>query len=316
MTRWAPRARLALAAFTTALAIGCDTTSQNLPRLEDPNNHFDLVLGVRNADAGDSVVDGRRVTYVPDRPNVRVWYFGGSTMYGIGQRPAHTIPSEIARLAERDGIRIEGLNFGVPADVNWQETIRFAEALASDLPRPDLVVFYDGVNDRTLEFLRSEWGDTDPSVSRRQPVSDRERRLLLDRANGRRTDPSTARALEAAQYGRGVRTALALAAPDDLPVVHFWQPHLATRTPLGADAELAQDLGLDPADQPNAVADYRELAELSGAHPVDLSQTFDDVEGPIFIDVSHTNERGALLVATAMYADLHDRLRTLSDGAR
>ena len=67
-------------------------------------------------------------------------------MFGFGQRDEHTIPSEIARLAEADGIRIRSVNFGVESYNGYQETMAFADALAKDDP-PDLVVFYDGVNE-------------------------------------------------------------------------------------------------------------------------------------------------------------------------
>ncbi len=110
---------------------------------------WDPFIGTRMKDYDGlhvTVSDGRRVSFQPEDPELTVWYFGGSTMFGIGQRDTHTIPSEIARLAERDGTAVRSANYGVPGWVNWQETLLLAELLDSQKP-PDLIVFYDGAND-------------------------------------------------------------------------------------------------------------------------------------------------------------------------
>lgn len=280
----------------------------------------DPMLGARLVDArGDhvNIVDGRRATWQPDSPGaaeVTVWYFGGSTMFGIGQRDDHTIPSVVAKLAETDGITVRSWNFGVSADVNWTETLRFAEALGSDLPRPDLVVFYDGSNDQGLGFERVDTGRTDAGTSSRLSVSDGERAPLTDGPTIE--DPAQRAALAAelaaAQYGRGVRVARALAADAGVPVVHFWQPQPFAKEPGSADAELYRRLEFDPALLPAARAAYDAIRERSGVDPIDLSRTLDDVEQPVFFDGSHTNELGARIVAAAMY----ERLRPLMAAAR
>jgi hypothetical protein len=77
---------------------------------------------------------------------LEVFFFGGSTMWGLGSRDAHTIPSEIARLAGADGLPIQATNFGEVAYVSWQEVMLLAERCAAG-DVPDLAVFYDGVND-------------------------------------------------------------------------------------------------------------------------------------------------------------------------
>ncbi|MCB0995378.1 MAG: SGNH/GDSL hydrolase family protein [Acidimicrobiales bacterium] len=91
-----------------------------------------------------------------DRPVVA--FFGGSTTFGEGQRDEHTIPSEIARLAEAAGTPIRVINYGQRSWTAWQESILFdqvtAQPDAQDLP--DLVVFYDGAN----EVLQQEQAST------------------------------------------------------------------------------------------------------------------------------------------------------------
>jgi len=280
----------------------------------------DRVVGVRNTDIDGqfvNVTDGRRVSYTPDNPTLEVWFFGGSTMYGIGQRDDHTIPSVIARLAEADGINIRATNFGVNGDVNWQETIRFAEALGTDLPRPDLVVFYDGWNEESLGQYRAEIGSLDPAVSERLPFSDldREREQIIlagrDRLSPGAEQIQTAIPLAAAQYGRGVRTARSLAAADGIEAVHIWQPIATIKQFFPSDDELLRRIEFDPQWRSERVEQYAAIRELSGVEPLDLSTVFDDVERPVYIDQGHTNEMGARLVAETIYDYLRSRLELL-----
>ncbi|HEX2228917.1 MAG TPA: hypothetical protein VHM64_17415 [Candidatus Binatia bacterium] len=77
---------------------------------------------------------------------VKIFMFGGSTLWGTGARDAYTIPSLLAKELRRKGIISEVTNFGETAYVSTQEII----ALILRLQRgdvPDLVIFYDGVND-------------------------------------------------------------------------------------------------------------------------------------------------------------------------
>jgi lysophospholipase L1-like esterase len=95
---------------------------------------------------------GRRVTPQPRTPAVpaaRVYFFGGSTMWGTAQRDDHTIPAEAARRLQAlagPGERIEVTNFGESGYVMTQELLALMLALRAG-DRPDVVVFYDGIND-------------------------------------------------------------------------------------------------------------------------------------------------------------------------
>jgi hypothetical protein len=95
---------------------------------------------------------GRRVTpqpAVPAVPRARVFFFGGSTMWGSFQRDDHTIPAEAARRLQQvagPGARIDVGNFGETGWVMTQEMLELMLQLRSGA-RPDVVVFYDGIND-------------------------------------------------------------------------------------------------------------------------------------------------------------------------
>jgi len=98
----------------------------------------------------DSV--GHRVTPLPPtsatRP-LRVFFLGGSTTFGWFQRNENTIPAEASsRLQSALGTkaRVEPTNFGVPGRIFTQEIIELILQLREGA-RPDVVVFYDGIND-------------------------------------------------------------------------------------------------------------------------------------------------------------------------
>ena len=85
---------------------------------------------------------GQRATVgpvYPSRPSV--YFFGGSTMWGTGVDDANTIPSLVAQLG---GFR--SMNFAETAYTAHQSLVLLIQLLQEG-HRPDVVVFYDGVND-------------------------------------------------------------------------------------------------------------------------------------------------------------------------
>ena len=96
-----------------------------------------------------NIKDGVRATYRPrsagPRPK-RIFLFGGSALWGYGARDDHTIPSELARLAEGEGRNWIFVNRGQLAHVSWQNVAALSDLCAAgDIP--DAVVFYNGANE-------------------------------------------------------------------------------------------------------------------------------------------------------------------------
>ncbi|MGB6058734.1 MAG: hypothetical protein WBF71_10750 [Microthrixaceae bacterium] len=264
-----------------------------------------------------NVKDGHRVSYSPKKPTITVWFFGGSTMFGVGQRDDHTIPSVVARLARQDGIRIKAMNFGYSGFVNWQETQLFDQLLTSSAEPPDLAVFYDGVNDRGLGTFRVDLGIDDPDVIARLPSNDAERSQMKE-AHGAGKPMAWGPEREAleiklasTQYRRGADLARLSGKSYGVPVVHFWQPQPFAKEPNPADDELWKRLDFNPQWIANSRAAYDKTREVSGVNPVDLTHIFDAVKKPIFFDSSHTNELGASIVATKIYENLRPTIKAL-----
>jgi lysophospholipase L1-like esterase len=265
-----------------------------------------------------NTTDRERATYQPEVPAgarpLRIGFFGGSAMFGVGQRDDHTIASEFARAAEAAGVPVEVHNSGFPGYVVWQE-YQYLERLLADGEQFDLVVFYDGFNEvgvqltdyspdpthygapafRDFALGVHEDQETQPGfgdgLGELADAYERNSALfrIYHHLTGSEPDPfaelsgppatpeeRTDAALDI--YGRGLARVDDLVGDGDLPVRFFWQP---------AQAGWSQD-----------------VIDRLPPEVVDLSQVFGDRGDEIFIDEVHTNEEGARLVAQAMWDEL------------
>ena len=255
-----------------------------------------------------NIKDNVRVSADADKGPV-VWFFGGSSMFGEGQRDDFTIPSQFARMAADDGHPIRVVNFGVQADSNYQSMLRFEQALASRRPLPSLVVFYDGANEISQHLSQPATdqpqlyqgiyagGPSSPDADDDVWSAWRRTSLLaraLGAASGGSADEPPASEDEIvdqilAVYGRGLRLAQSMAADADAGFASFFQPaRFYDETPV-ADAVRA--------DLPPGT--------------VDLSPVLAGAGDEIYMDEVHTNEEGARRVAAAMYAQLQDEVGQL-----
>lgn len=93
---------------------------------------------------------GIRHTWMAENRNgsqsLKIFVFGGSTAWGTGVPDESTIPSYIARLLYEDGINAKVINYGEIVYITNQEVITLLQELNKG-NNPDIVVFYDGIND-------------------------------------------------------------------------------------------------------------------------------------------------------------------------
>ncbi len=83
---------------------------------------------------------------------LRVFVFGGSTMFGDNARDDYTIASLLAkRLAAQARPPVVVSNFGQEGYNNTQEALLLAEQLRQG-NIPDVVIFYDGINEAATAF--------------------------------------------------------------------------------------------------------------------------------------------------------------------
>lgn len=257
-------------------------------------------------------------TTLPGEP-LDVWFFGGSTMFGFdGQRDDHTIPSEVVRLGEAQGRPIRAHNYGAQGLTNYQETQIFAQLLVSG-GRPDLVVFYDGINDTALQ-LQNALAHRDVAGEPGQLQSDLIRGAIVGAGiSGSDAPPSPLlpenAPVPAGQvpldglvddvvgvYADGIELSITLGNAYDVPVLHFWQPDLLSRTPLDpGEEELLPVQGMDPFIYQSMRAFWSRVRDRLPDGVTDISSAFDQLDGPVLSDIVHVNEDGARAVAAAMY---------------
>ena len=92
----------------------------------------------------------------PPRPTVntnttgdrKVYFFGGSTMWGFWALEPHTIPSQFAAAT-----KVHSENYGEIGYTAHQSLVQLLQLLQNG-HRPSLVVFYDGVNDVAIKCER------------------------------------------------------------------------------------------------------------------------------------------------------------------
>lgn len=281
-----------------------------------------------------NIVDGARTSWRPpacDCRRLRVWLYGGSTTFGLGQRDAHTTASALARRAWADGIAVDVVNRGVVGDTHWEEAQRLAWDLAT-LEPPDLVVFLDGINDtqavdrltgetrQPLSFVKADFWknflDTGGAASM-------DSRWAPGSTDGGNPPPGAAKvevppvakqtpdqlgALVSGRYETARRVSAALGRADSVPIEWFWQPSIDSRPAVDGEPPPAGRAYADEVDQVAIAGLGPEVHNVTGA--------LDGIDEPLYWDQYHTNERGATLVASAMYAELRGRLVTLVDGGR
>jgi len=285
-----------------------------------------------NNDTGVRGVWRRNTNSVSCDPRHRVtlWTFGGSTMYGTAVPDWATIPSYLSRelnAGSRDCVVIS--NFGVEGYVTDQELILLGELLKAG-GHPDIVIFYDGVNDSSLAWAPAGSRNAhflfgtvksrvEGSLSSRldflqKSYAVRLVRELLARAH---SAGSLAALISTQQpnivatfnnYEANLRMAHALSDAYKFKLYCFWQPMLvyghkplapfeqqmAERDTNGTSVESAWFLTM--------IAVYREAER----HATDtggvafLGDVFDSTQEPLYVDEAHLGPRGNELVAQAI----------------
>jgi lysophospholipase L1-like esterase len=247
--------------------------------------------------------------------------YGGSTTWGIDQRDEHTIPSELARVAHEHGLTVDVENRGLTGINHWLESERFALDLTSG-ERPDLVVFYDGVNEIYMANGNSGLRRTDEAPLNPALMS------LWDGAMSREADdddvvdgPPGSEIIDTSDTLTGpVRTALDIvdrydraremsrrtAAHAGIPVAYIWQPSRYSR-PL-----VLSEPHWDAQQENTMRLENQVTSDHMASDVIDLSDAFDDVSGPIFTDDVHHDEQGARVMAEAMFASLEAQLVALA----
>ncbi len=279
----------------------------------------------------------------PETPDaLRIWMFGGSTLWGTGARDEHTIPSILSRLLTDAGTPANATNFGESGYVSTQEMLRLMLELRKQAP-PDIVIFYDGCNDIYAALQNGVAGIPQNESNRVREFNafKEERRaevlpvLLLDlvnnsalretfnrvpgrRARKARTSKSGAERVETLTaadsllardalevYRENVRVVTALGDEYGFRPLFFWQPLLFGK---GDITEYESELLARRDGRTRALVEaaYAAIAEgevvPATADFYDLQDLFQSDREPRYIDPLHLGESGNRIVAERMAA--------------
>ena len=314
----------------------------------DPFTGWRFGLGVTYESPVVNIIDGVRSTRSSTISGERteVWFFGGSTLYGSGQSDMATIPSALVALLDDAGVPIHAANFGHPAYANWQQVQLLSQELSGGTRTPpDVVVFYDGFNDLTLqthlgvhqepthlffdattdegaadetlvESLRSWWVDHSSvalAVGRIAELFDDEPEVQvaeIDTVPINTIDPIAAADAALKIHRQGVDHVQSLARGYGFEALFLWQPYLYTKSTLTPAEQTL--VGLPGYDTDVWLPMTQRVRARLGPDVIDLSQALDSVESSVYWDFVHTNEHGAAIIAAAIEPHLRQALRQVS----
>jgi hypothetical protein len=274
--------------------------------------------------------DGLRATWMPWRdpadgvkgPSAKLLLLGGSSLWGYGARDDATIPSRIAQGLHDRGLDAEVRNLAEIGYVNTQEMIALVRELQAGY-RPDVVLFYDGVNDTTSALLEGQAAVTTNESNRvrefnllQSPArlgSSLAGRLVRDSAwfrlagsIGRRitagaaSDHATPAESEQASLARAVvgrylanvRLVEALGRAYHFRALFIWQPVIFHKSRLVPFEQEESEKFAWTKEMFLRVHEELGKADELRSDPAfcDLSEVFKDAESLVFLDFCHTTE--------------------------
>jgi hypothetical protein len=294
--------------------------------------------------------NGLRATVPSGAPDTspKIFMFGGSTTWGTGVRDEFTIPSVLARELAQRGLAATVVNFAETGWVTTQERIALELALQQGL-RPDLVIFYDGINDTYSAWQqgiagrpqneRNRFGEF--NLLQRRRLSDRAQSVLLEVAlslNSRRfarhfaprdgqdappgepsgPPKSNPRLPEQVVdiYLHNLDAVQALGEHYRFATLFYWQPTIHDKVQLTPYEQRNRD-ELASSMKPFFDATYDVLRKRSlngNGWPRDITKIFRETASPIFVDNYHLGEAGNEMVARSMLGDVMAELARRQSG--
>lgn len=249
----------------------------------------------------------------PGADHLRLFMFGGTSMWGTGRSDESTIPSLVSKGLNRPGVRpIWVANYGQTGYVSTQDAL----ALLLELRRgqvPDLVIFYHGFNDILSAWQSGVAGIPENEGHRMAEFNLRRRLNMGGFAEGLAIfrlsmaivgRPTHQRSMDLAlaesvvdAYFSNVRLVQALARDYRFSAVFFWQPSVYTKEHRSAWEMRASRL-YDAAFFAEANRHMRRrLRSGAPGNVYDLSGVFDGEPTTVFMDPIHTTEKGSHRIA-------------------
>lgn len=262
---------------------------------------------------------------------IKLFFFGGSSMWGSGVRDTHTLPSLTGNELVKKGFNPDITNFGESGFVSTQEVIKLmAELKQGNIP--DVVVFYDGANDIFSSYQSGEAGIPQNEYNREKEfntLKEKKKSLsvfflslrslatiqfITSRLGSLQSSMPDQAGIDldllsdetVRQYNENIRLVNALAKEYGFQAFFYWQPTLFDKSFLTdyEQAELEKAVNLRPFL--TAVNDLLFMDDLlyENIRFNNLGTIFQDFREPLYIDWCHVGERGNELIAKRLAEDI------------
>lgn len=262
----------------------------------------------------------------------KIFTFGGSGMWGVGSPDSATVPAHLQAMLSREGGRpVCIVNFGERGHVSTQGVIQLLRQLQRGNV-PDLVLFYDGVNDvftataynqpglhMSMDRVAEKLETTGPLAADWLEFS-RLFRLLAQltsrgtaesRFAGPSAAPDTLAGAVVQVYLANYRAVEALAGEFGFAFKFFWQPHiLAGAKPLTAEERAIRSADARGEHAAVMAATFARVERLASQyeHLHYAGHVFDSEPSLAYIDSHHLTPEANALVARRMLEVIRPRM--------
>ncbi len=248
--------------------------------------------------------------------SIRIFMFGGSTMFSPGTIDRDTIPSIISRKLCDKNISAEVTNFGQSGYVNSQELIKLLLELRSG-NIPDYVIFYDGAGEILSSYQNRIAGFPQNQENHQIEFNSRYKfniisPLMQTNLMKLATTPKLTEKLQKKEqeipnnlakdtvevYFQNKKIIDVLGKEYGFTAFYFWEPVLFTKKTLSeGEKKILQNKDMDTSFGKKT---YKIIGPIKEDRFYDISNVFDNVNESIYGDWAHISDKGNEIVAERM----------------
>ena len=252
----------------------------------------------------------------PKVKNITIFMFGGSTTWGTGARDQGTIPSFLSQDLCNSDLQVEITNFAESGYNSTQGMIRlFMELRKNHIP--DIVIFYDGINDMHASIRNKKAGLPQNLQNRHREFNSLKKRNIRDFFPYFLKIVKKITSFFSSNKSQGVRRSNPLLEEEtvniyfgNIKLIQYWETHLSFKSFFFWNPSVHSKQFLSEYEEKNIGQiknKYRKNFYLSVTELINkksdvksLSDIFNSNKETIFIDGAHISEEGNAIIAQAM----------------
>ena len=263
-----------------------------------------------------------------------IYVFGGSTIWGTGVRDEYTVPSCLSKILNQHGYHSIVKNYGESGYTFTQGMMRLI-LLLKEGHRPQLAIFYDGVNEVSTAYHNGQAGVIGLAAELQSFLEWKRRSYVgqmgslvkeaavqhsmiyrsvdnLIRLFQHNPSTSAARHYEEQKLERlsqdiityyitSLNLVEKLSKTYDFQYICFWQPVIYTKNQLTEEEKTVDDKVQDEKLRKLYLDTYGAIKKSPLPHFYDLSEVFNNRNTTLYSDFCHLSEAGNEIVANAIF---------------